>query len=66
MSRGDAKRRFTALDLAEQTKGVECRKDTGVLDEIPAAYKDIDEVMEGQSELVETIAVLKQVVCVKG
>jgi tRNA-splicing ligase RtcB (3'-phosphate/5'-hydroxy nucleic acid ligase) len=48
------------------TKGVECRKDSGVIDEIPGAYKDIDEVMRNQSDLVEIVAELKQVVCVKG
>ena len=52
MSRSQAKRRFTAEDLAEQTKGIECRKDPGVIDEIPAAYKDIDEVIRAQSDLV--------------
>ena len=49
-----------------QTAGVECRKDTGVIDEIPGAYKDIDEVMAHQSDLVEVAHTLKQVVCVKG
>ena len=53
-------------DLIAQTLGVECRKDTGVLDEIPGAYKDIDEVMRNQADLVEIVAELKQVVCVKG
>ncbi len=48
------------------TKGVECRKDSGVIDEIPGAYKDIDQVMRNQSDLVEIVAELKQVVCVKG
>jgi tRNA-splicing ligase RtcB len=66
MSRGAAKRRFTVADLAAQTSGVECRKDAGVIDEIPGAYKDIDEVMRNQSDLVEVVAVLKQVLCVKG
>jgi tRNA-splicing ligase RtcB (3'-phosphate/5'-hydroxy nucleic acid ligase) len=49
-----------------QTAGVECRKDRGVLDEIPGAYKDIDQVMEHQTDLVEVVATLKQVMCVKG
>lgn len=49
----------------QQTAGVECRKDEGVLDEIPGAYKPIDEVMQNQSDLVEVVATLKQVVCVK-
>lgn len=66
MSRTKAKREFDINDLVEQTKGIECRKDSGVLDEIPAAYKSIDEVMKNQADLVEIVATLKQVVCVKG
>jgi tRNA-splicing ligase RtcB len=66
MSRSEAKRKFTRFDLAEQTQGIECRKDGGVVDEIPAAYKDIDEVMSHQNDLVEIVHTLKQVVCVKG
>lgn len=66
MSRSAAKRRFTAADLAAQTRGVECRKDTGVVDEIPGAYKPIEQVMAQQTDLVEVVAKLKQVVCVKG
>jgi tRNA-splicing ligase RtcB (3'-phosphate/5'-hydroxy nucleic acid ligase) len=66
LSRGAAKRAFTKEDLAEQTAGVECRKDVGVLDEIPGAYKDIKAVMKNQSDLVKIVAELKQVVCVKG
>jgi tRNA-splicing ligase RtcB (3'-phosphate/5'-hydroxy nucleic acid ligase) len=66
LSRGAAKRQFTVEDLAQQTSGVNCRKDAGVLDEIPSAYKDIDEVMENQKDLVEVVAQLKQVLCVKG
>lgn len=66
MSRSAAKRRFTVRDLEEQTRGVECRKDSGVLDEIPGAYKNIDQVMEQQSDLVEVVAKLKQFICVKG
>ncbi|MFD3498933.1 RtcB family protein [Streptomyces sp. NPDC058678] len=66
MSRNAAKRRFTVRDLEEQTRGVECRKDSGVLDEIPGAYKNIDQVMEQQRDLVEVVAKLKQVICVKG
>lgn len=66
MSRGKAKKLFTSKDLEEQTKGVECRKDNGVIDEIPAAYKDIDQVMENQKDLVKVVATLKQVMCVKG
>ncbi len=57
---------FSREDLERQTAGVECRKDAGVIDEIPSAYKDIDEVMRNQSDLVEIVAELKQVVCVKG
>ena len=66
MSRGEAKRRFSCEDLARQTEGVECRKDAGVLDEIPGAYKPIGEVIEKSSDLVEVVARLKQIVCVKG
>jgi tRNA-splicing ligase RtcB len=66
MSRGEAKRQFSVKDLAEQTRGVECRKDGGVLDEIPGAYKPIEQVMEYQRDLVEVVAELKQVLCVKG
>lgn len=66
MSRNKARKTYTADDLAEQTRGVECRKDTGVIDEIPAAYKDIDEVIAQQSDLVEVAAHLRAVLCVKG
>ncbi|EMF00310.1 RtcB family protein [Streptomyces mobaraensis NBRC 13819 = DSM 40847] len=66
MSRNQAKKRFTERDLAEQTQGVECRKDRGVVDEIPAAYKPIEQVMDQQRDLVEVVAKLKQIVCVKG
>ncbi|MFE2108577.1 RtcB family protein [Kitasatospora sp. NPDC059463] len=66
MSRSAAKKRFTTQDLAEQTKGVECRKDAGVVDEVPGAYKPIEKVIEQQRDLVEVVAHLKQVVCVKG
>ncbi|WP_101255581.1 RtcB family protein [Streptomyces barkulensis] len=66
MSRNAAKRRFTARDLEEQTRGVECRKDSGVVDEIPAAYKPIEQVIDRQRDLVEVVAKLRQVVCVKG
>lgn len=66
MSRGAARRTFTTADLARQTEGVECRKDAGVLDEIPSAYKPIGEVIENSSDLVEIVARLKQVICVKG
>jgi tRNA-splicing ligase RtcB (3'-phosphate/5'-hydroxy nucleic acid ligase) len=66
MSRTKAKRHFTLDDLIQQTQGVECRKDEGVLDEIPGAYKSIEQVMAHQSDLVEVVATLKQVVCIKG
>ncbi|MDX2542400.1 RtcB family protein [Streptomyces sp. WI04-05B] len=66
MSRNAAKRRFSTKDLEEQTRGVECRKDSGVVDEIPAAYKPIEQVIDQQRDLVEVVAKLKQVVCVKG
>lgn len=66
MSRGQAKQQFTVADLAEQTAGIECRKDAGVLDEIPGAYKDIHEVMHHQRDLVEVVHELRQVVSVKG
>jgi tRNA-splicing ligase RtcB len=66
MSRGEAKRRFTRKDLEQQTSGVECRKDKGVIDEIPAAYKDIDAVMANQTDLVDVVHRLKQVLTVKG
>lgn len=66
MSRTKAKQKYTKEDLAKQTKGVECRKDAGVVDEIPAAYKDIEKVMRNQSDLVEIVAEIKQAICVKG
>ena len=66
MSRSEAKRRFSRADLVSQTQGVECRKDKGVLDEIPGAYKDIEQVMADQTDLVDVVHTLKQVVCVKG
>ena len=66
MSRTQAQKSYTPRDLVEQTQGVVCRKDRGVVDEIPAAYKPIDEVMASQHDLVETVHTLKQVICVKG
>ncbi|MER7910708.1 RtcB family protein [Streptomyces sp. NPDC096068] len=66
MSRSAAKRRFTTRDLEDQTRGVECRKDSGVVDEIPGAYKPIEKVIDQQRDLVEVVAKLKQVICVKG
>ena len=66
MSRNAAQKKFKIEDLIEQTQGVVCRKDKGVIDEIPGAYKSIDEVMANQSDLVEVVHTLKQVLCVKG
>ena len=66
MSRTEAAKVFTETDLERQTAGVICRKDKGVVDEIPGAYKDIDVVMENQKDLTEILHTLKQVVCDKG
>ncbi len=66
MGRNVAKKTFTLEDLAAQTKGVDCRKDEGVLDEIPGAYKDIDVVMANQTDLVKPLHTLKQFLCIKG
>jgi tRNA-splicing ligase RtcB len=66
MSRGKAKRTFTIEDFAAQTAGVNCNKSGAFIDEIPGAYKDIDQVMKNQSDLVEVLATLKQCLCVKG
>jgi tRNA-splicing ligase RtcB len=66
MSRNQAKKLFTSLDLETQTAGVECRKGADVIDEIPGAYKDIDQVMAAQTDLVDIVHTLKQVLCVKG
>ena len=66
MSRNAATRAFSEADLRRQTAGVVCRKDKGVIDEIPGAYKDIDQVMANQSDLTDILHTLKQVVCVKG
>ena len=66
MSRGAARRSFTLQDHQDATIGVECRKDEGVIDETPGAYKDIDAVMAAQTSLVDVVHTLKQVVCVKG
>ncbi|MCU4315399.1 RtcB family protein [Acinetobacter bereziniae] len=65
-SRTAAKKLFTVEDQIEQTQGVECRKDAAVIDEIPSAYKPIEDVMKAQSDLVEVVYTLSQVVCVKG
>ena len=66
MSRTEARKRFTVDDHIAATEGVECRKDGGVVDETPMAYKDIDAVMAAQSSLVDVVHTLRQVVCVKG
>jgi tRNA-splicing ligase RtcB (3'-phosphate/5'-hydroxy nucleic acid ligase) len=66
LSRTAAKKQYTVADLVAQTEGVESRKDAGVVDEIPAAYKDIDEVIAAQADLVDVVATLRQVLCVKG
>jgi tRNA-splicing ligase RtcB (3'-phosphate/5'-hydroxy nucleic acid ligase) len=66
ISRTEAKRRFTLADHIADTAGVECRKDVDVIDETPKAYKDIDAVMAAQSDLVEIVHTLRQIVCVKG
>jgi tRNA-splicing ligase RtcB len=66
LSRTQAKATFSVADLERQTAGIECRKDRGVLDEAPKAYKNIDRVMEQQQDLVEVVAELRQVICVKG
>jgi tRNA-splicing ligase RtcB len=66
MSRAEAKRRFTVADHARATAGIECRKDADVIDETPAAYKPIEDVMRAQKDLVEVVHTLRQVVCVKG
>lgn len=66
MSRGQAKRQFTVQDLEDQTRGVACRKDDGMLDEIPGAYKNLDSVMANQADLVEIVHKLRTILCVKG
>ncbi len=66
MSRTEAKRRFTLADHARATEGIECRKDADVIDETPGAYKDIDAVMAAQTDLVEVLHTLRQIICVKG
>jgi tRNA-splicing ligase RtcB len=66
MSRTTARQTFRLEDLEKQTENVECRKDQRILDEIPAAYKDIDVVMENQKDLVEAVFTLRQLICIKG
>jgi tRNA-splicing ligase RtcB len=66
MSRTKARKTFTVDDLVSQTAGVECRKDPGVIDEIPGAYKDLESVIEAQADLVSVEAHLRQLICIKG
>ena len=66
MSRTKARKMFSVEDHVRATEGVECRKDVGVIDETPMAYKDIDDVMAAQSDLLDVVHRLKQVLCVKG
>lgn len=66
MSRGEAKKRITLADHRAATKGIECRKDKGVIDESPAAYKDISSVIAAQEDLIEVVHTLRQVINVKG
>lgn len=66
LGRKEAQRMYTAEDLAEQTKGIECPKDESRVDEIPAAYKSIDKVMENQSDLVDIVHTLHQIMNIKG
>jgi tRNA-splicing ligase RtcB len=66
MSRTKAKQQFTVEDLIKQTEGIECRKDAAVIDEIPSSYKDIDVVMANQTDLVEPLYTLNQLMCIKG
>jgi tRNA-splicing ligase RtcB (3'-phosphate/5'-hydroxy nucleic acid ligase) len=66
MSRTKAKNTYSLDDLIAQTAGVECRKEESFIDEIPAAYKPIEQVMANQNDLVEVVATLKQVLCIKG
>jgi tRNA-splicing ligase RtcB len=66
MSRNEAKKKFTVSDHIRMTEGIECRKDADVIDETPGAYKPIEAGIEAQSDLVEILHTLRQVVCVKG
>ena len=66
MSRSEAKSKLTIADLKRETHGIECRKDAGVLDEAPSAYKDVRAVMAAQHDLVRIVHTLRQVVCIKG
>jgi len=66
LSRNAAKKMYSLHDHELATQGVECRKDAGVIDETPAAYKNIDAVIEAQKDLIEVVYTLKQILCVKG
>lgn len=66
MSRTKARANFTKDDLENQTRGIECRKDAGVIDEIPSAYKPIEDVIQNQSDLVTVLYELRQIMCIKG
>lgn len=66
MSRTKAREQYTIEDLKQQTDGVECRKDSSIIDELPSAYKSIDVVMDNQKDLVQPVYELKQVLCIKG
>jgi tRNA-splicing ligase RtcB len=66
MSRNEAKKKIDLKDHIEATKHVECRKDAGVIDESPAAYKDLNAVIEAQKNLVKPIAKLEPIICIKG
>ncbi len=66
MSRAEAKRSITLKDHRQATQGIECRKDKAVIDESPAAYKDISSVIAAQTDLIEVVHTLRQVINVKG
>ncbi|MOA39275.1 RNA-splicing ligase RtcB [compost metagenome] len=66
MSRGKAMETFTLEDHIRDTAGIECRKDAAVLDETPKAYKNIDDVMAAQADLIDIVHTLRQIVCIKG
>ena len=66
MSRGKAQKAFTLAAVESQTAGIMCRKDAGIIDELPGAYKNIDSVMENQKDLVKIVTQLRQVLCIKG
>ena len=65
-SRGEARRRFTMDDFRKAMTGIECRHSAKLIDELPMAYKDIDEVVENSRELVKVEHTLRQLVNVKG